>query len=79
MYAEKAMVGDVRFLRVDDCEPILQIRRQEPAVDASGAVCGFRWTGQWETVPTVHHSRASYADECSYLDLAASGGIVDAP
>ena len=51
----------------------LDYRVLTPSVDASGALCpGTGWS-DWRTVPTID------ADEVAYQDLAASGGLRDAP
>ena len=45
----------------------LQIRVQNPMVDASGAICGFGW-GNWQAVPVVPDAEVIPTDIESVLD-----------
>ena len=51
----------------------LEYRMLSMGIDASGALSPGKEWGDWRVVPTID------GNDAAYQDLAASGGIVDAP
>lgn len=75
-----SLIAEMRIVKVGTDKPFIEMRRAAPVVDASGAICGFVPCGSWEPIQQVTFEGVSdYREAMSYDDLAASGGIVDAP
>jgi len=53
------LIADIRFVSIEGRPAHLEIRRGHPAVDASGAICGFHGVGEWEAVYTAHFDTAA--------------------
>lgn len=73
----RGIILDIRFATIGDGQPRLEILRGTPVADASGAISGIAVQGTWEPVET--HSYDSAQSYRALSDLAASGGVVDAP